>query len=65
MDLYYETDIETINFLSFYYIEYCPMIDTCQKQRTLEDAGETMKRDTKKAGHRMEEGAEEAKDKID
>jgi hypothetical protein len=26
---------------------------------------ETMKRDTKKAGHRMEEGAEEAKDKID
>ena len=41
------------------------MIDTCQKQRTLEDAGETMKRDTKKAGHRMAEGAEEAKDKID
>ncbi len=32
---------------------------------TMEDAGETMKRDTKKAGHRMEEGAEEAKDKID
>jgi hypothetical protein len=31
----------------------------------MEDAGETMKRDTKKAGHRMEEGAEEAKDKID
>jgi hypothetical protein len=27
----------------------------------MEDAGETMKRDTKKAGHRMEE----AKDKID
>jgi ribosomal protein L7/L12 len=32
---------------------------------TIEDAGETMKRDTKKAGHRMEEEAEEAKDKID
>ena len=32
---------------------------------TMEDAGETMKRNTKKAGHRMEEGAEEAKDKID
>jgi hypothetical protein len=32
---------------------------------TIEDAGETMKRDTKKAGHRMEEGAEETKDKID
>jgi hypothetical protein len=31
----------------------------------MEDAGETMKRDAKKAGHRMEEGAEEAKDKID
>jgi hypothetical protein len=31
----------------------------------MEDAGEKMKRDTKKAGHRMEEGAEEAKDKID
>ena len=32
---------------------------------SVEDAGETMKRDTKKAGHRMEEGAEEAKDKVD
>ena len=31
----------------------------------MEDAGETMKRGTKKAGHRVEEGAEEAKDKID
>jgi hypothetical protein len=32
---------------------------------SMEDAGEKMKRDTKKAGHRMEEGAEEAKDKVD
>ena len=31
----------------------------------LEDAGESMKRDIKKTGHRMEEGAEEAKDKVD
>jgi hypothetical protein len=31
----------------------------------MEDTGETIKRDAKKAGHRMEEGAEEAKDKID
>ncbi len=36
-----------------------------EAKNTMEDAGETMKRDTKKAGHRMEEGAEEAKDKID
>ena len=31
----------------------------------LEDAGESMKRGVKKTGHRMEEGAEEAKDKVD
>jgi hypothetical protein len=31
----------------------------------LEDAGESMKRGIKKTGHRMEEGAEEAKDKVD
>ena len=31
----------------------------------MEDAGEQMKRGTKKAGNRMEEGAEEAKDKVD
>ncbi|HEU4822939.1 MAG TPA: hypothetical protein VFS97_05895 [Nitrososphaeraceae archaeon] len=31
----------------------------------IEDAGESMKRGAKKAGHRMEEGAEEAKDKVD
>ncbi len=29
------------------------------------DTGESMKRRTKKAGHRMEEGEEEAKDKVD
>ena len=29
----------------------------------LEDAGESMKRGIKKTGHRMEEGAEEARDK--
>jgi hypothetical protein len=31
----------------------------------VEDAGESMKRGAKKMGHRMEEGAEEAKDKVD
>ena len=31
----------------------------------LEDAGESMKRGIKKTGHRMEEDAEEAKDKVD
>ena len=31
----------------------------------VEDAGESMKRGIKKTGHRMEEGAEEAKDKVD
>ena len=31
----------------------------------IEDAGEKMKRAAKKAEHRMEEGAEEAKDKMD
>ena len=31
----------------------------------MEDAGEKMKRGTKKAGNRMEEGADEAKDKVD
>jgi hypothetical protein len=31
----------------------------------IEDAGETMKRGAKKTGHRMEEGAEEVKDKVD
>lgn len=31
----------------------------------LEDAGESVKRGIKKTGHRMEEGAEEAKDKVD
>jgi hypothetical protein len=32
---------------------------------SMEDTGEAMKRGAKKAGNRMEEGAEEAKDKID
>ena len=32
---------------------------------SIEDTGESMKRGAKKAGIRMEEGAEEAKDKID
>ena len=31
----------------------------------VEDVGEKMKRGTKKTGNRMEEGAEETKDKID
>jgi hypothetical protein len=31
----------------------------------LENTGEGMKRGAKKTGHRMEEGAEEAKDKVD
>lgn len=31
----------------------------------IEDAGEKMKRGAKKAGNRMEEGAEETKDKVD
>ena len=31
----------------------------------MEDAGEKMKKGTKKAGNRMDEGAEETKDKID
>ena len=31
----------------------------------VEDAGESMKRGIKKTGHRMEEGAEVAKDKVD
>ena len=31
----------------------------------LEDAGKSMKRGIKKTGYRMEEGAEEAKDKVD
>jgi hypothetical protein len=30
-----------------------------------EDAGESMKRGAKKAGNRIEEGAEETKDKVD
>ena len=31
----------------------------------MKDAGESMKRGAKKKGNRMEEGAEEAKDKVD
>ena len=31
----------------------------------VEDAGESMKRGAKKTGNRMEEGAAEAKDKVD
>jgi hypothetical protein len=31
----------------------------------VEDAGESMKRGAKKTGNRMEEGTEEAKDKVD
>jgi hypothetical protein len=31
----------------------------------VEDAGESMNRGAKKTGNRMEEGAEEAKDKVD
>ena len=31
----------------------------------MENAGEKMKRGAKKAGNRIEEGAEEAKDKVD
>lgn len=31
----------------------------------VEDTGESMKKGAKKAGHRMEEGAEGAKDKVD
>ncbi len=34
-------------------------------KESIESAGEKMKRDTKKTGNRMEEGAEETKDKID
>jgi hypothetical protein len=34
-------------------------------KESIESAGEKMKRGTKKAGHSMEEGAEETKDKID
>lgn len=32
---------------------------------SMEDTGEKMKRGSKKVGNRMEEGAEETKDKID
>ena len=32
---------------------------------SMEDTGESMKRGEKKAGNKMEEGAEEAKDKVD
>jgi hypothetical protein len=31
----------------------------------IENTGEKMKRGTQKAGNRLEEGAEEAKDKVD
>ncbi len=34
-------------------------------KESIESAGEKMKRGTKKAGHNMEEGAEETKDKVD
>ncbi len=34
-------------------------------KESMEDAGESMKRGAKKAGNRMQEEAEEAKDKVD
>ena len=48
-------------YLYFYYI----IIIMLEVKDAVEDTGESMKRGAKKAGHRMEEGAEEAKDKID
>jgi hypothetical protein len=42
------------------------MADTLSEIKDdVEDAGEGMKRGAKKTGHRMEEGAEEAKEKVD
>jgi hypothetical protein len=34
-------------------------------KESIEDAGESMKRDAKKVGQRIEEETEEAKDKVD
>ncbi len=44
----------------------CAMADTLSEIKDdVEDAGESTKRGVKKTGHRMEEGAEEAKVKVD
>ena len=42
------------------------MADTLSEIKDdIEDAGESTKRGVKKTGHRLEEGTEEAKDKVD
>jgi hypothetical protein len=46
-------------------LKYVAQPYTMSEIKEAEDAGESMKRGAKKAGNRIEEGAEEAKDKVD
>ena len=54
-----------INIFYIYLYFYYYIILMSEIKDAVEDTGESMKRGAKKAGHRMEEGAEEAKDKVD
>ena len=42
-----------------------PIMTMSEIKESVETAGEKMKRDAKKTGNRIEEGAEETKDKVD
>jgi hypothetical protein len=55
--------IFSFNLILLYYI--IPIMTVSEIKESIESAGEKMKRGTKKAGHNVEEGAEETKDKVD
>ena len=56
--------VSNLNWGQLYPI-LCYGSDMSEMKGDVEDAGESMKRGAKKTGNRMEEGAEEAKDKVD
>jgi hypothetical protein len=60
-----DADAMQIHQLIMIYPMLCHAYYMSEIKDDAEDAGESMKRGAKKTGNRMEEGAEEAKDKVD
>ena len=50
---------------SIIYTMFSTQITMSDIKEDMEDAGDKMKKGAKKTGNRMEEGAEEAKEKVD
>ena len=57
------SNITSFNLILLYFVIHTKTMSEIKE--SVESAGEKMKRGTKKAGHSMEEGAEETKDKVD